>query len=150
MQLLGLGPLRHARPDTLSGGQKQRVALARTLAHEPSFVLLDEPLSSLDAALKDDVRWQIRNTLKSEGIPAIWVTHDQEEALSIGDRVGVLREGRLEQLDTPEICYSQPVNRFVACFLGEASFLNGQLSPKTHQVSTALGTDPAHPIEGSL
>ena len=99
---------RNKKPATLSGGQKQRVALARTLAHEPDFVLLDEPLSNLDAALKDTLRWDIRNALKAAGVPAIWVTHDQEEALSVGDRVGVLKEGIIQQIDTPRRCFSLP------------------------------------------
>lgn len=143
LKLLGLSALRNARPATLSGGQKQRVALARTLAHEPSFVLLDEPLSNLDAALKDSLRWEIRNALKAAGVPAIWVTHDQEEALSIGDRLGILQAGRLQQLDTPEHCYSKPANRFVARFLGEASFLPGRFNASNNTVSTALGDVPS-------
>ena len=149
VNMLGLASLRHVKPGTLSGGQKQRVALARTLAHQPAFVLLDEPLSNLDAALKDDLRWEIRGALKAAGIPAIWVTHDQEEALSIGDRIGILRAGKLEQLDTPEVCYSQPANRFVARFLGEASFLDGQLDRETSRVSTALGDAPGFAVNGA-
>lgn len=147
LALLGLDALRGKKPETLSGGQKQRVALARTLAHEPAFVLLDEPLSNLDAALKDSLRWEIRKALKEAGIPAIWVTHDQEEALSVGDRVGVLKAGSLEQLDTPEACYGKPVNRFVARFLGEASFLEGQLDPSSNIVATALGNAPGAPMD---
>ena len=116
LKLLGLDAFRHKKPATLSGGQKQRVALARTLAHQPDFVLLDEPLSNLDAALKDMLRWDIRNALKEAGVPAIWVTHDQEEALSVGDRVGVLKGGKIQQIDTPEQCFSTPNNRFVARF----------------------------------
>jgi iron(III) transport system ATP-binding protein len=150
IQLLGLTPWRHAMPANLSGGQKQRVALARTLAHEPAFVLLDEPLSNLDAALKDDLRWEIRNALKEAGVPAIWVTHDQEEALSVGDRIGVLKAGRLEQVNTPEYCYSEPANRFVARFLGEASFLPGTLEQGSDIVTTALGNAPASPVEGAV
>jgi len=123
IKLLGLEALRKAQPGRLSGGQKQRVALARTLAHKPAFVLLDEPLSNLDAALKDSLRWEIRNALKTAKVPAIWVTHDQDEALSVGDRVGVLNKGKLEQIATPELCFDQPESRFVADFLGEASFL---------------------------
>lgn len=141
IELLGLSGLRNAKPNQLSGGQKQRVALARTLAHEPSFILLDEPLSSLDAALKDTLRWDIRKALKKAGVPAIWVTHDQEEALSIGDRVGVLKNGAIEQLDTPEQCFSEPTSRFVAGFLGEASFLPGYISG--NNVITSLGSAPA-------
>lgn len=146
IQVLGLEKLRHARPATLSGGQKQRVALARTLAHKPACVLLDEPLSNLDAALKDSLRWEIRNALKEAGVPAIWVTHDQEEALSVGDRIGILKDGVLCQLDTPEICFSEPASRFVARFLGEASFLPGQLSADKKTVKTSLGEAPAIPI----
>ncbi len=140
IQLLGLDALRQAKPGRLSGGQKQRVALARTLAHEPDFVLLDEPLSNLDAALKDSLRWEIRNALKTARVPAIWVTHDQDEALSVGDRVGILNQGQLEQIASPELCFDQPQSRFVADFLGEASFL-----PATFEntcARTELGSAP--------
>lgn len=147
LQRLGLLPWRDAKPGNLSGGQKQRVALARALAHQPAFILLDEPLSNLDAALKDDVRWEIRNALKAAGVPAIWVTHDQEEALSVGDRIGILRGGKLEQIGTPEACYSQPANRFVARFLGEASFYPGERNTVTGEVSTALGQAPGYATE---
>lgn len=147
INLLGLDKLRKAKPATLSGGQKQRVALARTLAHKPAFILLDEPLSNLDAALKDNLRWEIREALKTAGVPAIWVTHDQEEALSVGDRVGILNGGELEQLDTPEKCFCEPANRFVAGFLGEASFLPGKLHNDKSIVDTALGEAPALPAE---
>lgn len=147
LNLLGLSDFRKAKPVTLSGGQKQRVALARTLAHEPIFVLLDEPLSNLDAALKDTLRWEIRSALKEAGVPAIWVTHDQEEALSVGDRVGILNGGRLEQLDTPETCFCEPASRFVASFLGEASFLPGRL--EQGYVATSLGTAPGAPVDGA-
>ncbi|MFT4671338.1 MAG: iron(III) transport system ATP-binding protein [Pseudohongiellaceae bacterium] len=149
IKLLGLESFRHSMPGTLSGGQKQRVALARTLAHKPACVLLDEPLSNLDAALKDEVRWEIRGALKAANVPAIWVTHDQEEALSVGDNVGVLREGKLEQLGSPETCYSQPANRFVARFLGEASFLEGDLNPVNNEVLTVLGVAPGYAIDGA-
>lgn len=134
---LGLEAHRHAMPDTLSGGQKQRVALARTLAHEPRLVLLDEPLSNLDAALKASLRWQIRDALKAAGVPAIWVTHDQEEAMSVADRVGVMNEGRLEQADDPELCYRAPATRFVAAFLGDGIFLSGRVADGC--VHTVLG-----------
>ncbi|MFP4147062.1 MAG: ABC transporter ATP-binding protein [Halorhodospira sp.] len=120
---LGVAEQRDAYPESLSGGQKQRVALARALAHRPKLILLDEPLSNLDASLKDSLRWEIRNVLKEAGVPAIWVTHDQAEALSIGDRLGIMRDGRLEQLAEPDTCFHEPVNRTVAEFLGEASFL---------------------------
>lgn len=147
LELLGLAALRRARPERLSGGQKQRVALARALAHGPALMLLDEPLSNLDAALKDNLRWEIRNALKAAGVPAIWVTHDQQEALSVGDRLGILRDGRLQQLDTPQRCYTLPNNRFVAGFLGEASFLPAQL--RADRAVTALGEVPASPVDGA-
>jgi len=145
INLLGLEEFRAKKPATLSGGQKQRVALARTLAHQPDFVLLDEPLSNLDAALKDMLRWDIRNALKNAGVPAIWVTHDQEEALSVGDRVGVLKGGQIQQIDTPEKCFSTPENRFVARFLGEASFIKGTLN--NGQALTDIGNVPAHGVD---
>jgi iron(III) transport system ATP-binding protein len=134
---LGLESHRHAQPETLSGGQKQRVALARALAHQPALVLLDEPLSNLDASLKDELRWTIRDALKTAGVPALWVTHDQTEALSVGDRLGVMRDGRLEQLADPERCFAEPATRFVADFLGEASFLPGHQDGQ--RVETAAG-----------
>ncbi|WP_024602541.1 ABC transporter ATP-binding protein [Pseudoalteromonas sp. TB41] len=145
LKLLSLDAFRHKKPATLSGGQKQRVALARTLAHQPDFVLLDEPLSNLDAALKDMLRWDIRNALKEAGVPAIWVTHDQEEALSVGDRVGVLKGGKIQQIDTPEQCFSTPNNRFVARFLGEASFIKGTLN--NGQALTDIGNVPANGVD---
>lgn len=137
---LGLDAHRDAMPGTLSGGQKQRVALARSLAHEPRLVLLDEPLSNLDAALKANLRWQLRDALKAAGVPAIWVTHDQDEALSVGDRVAVMNEGHLEQVGEPEQCYRAPRTRFVARFLGDGVFLRGRLDGDG--VETVVGRSP--------
>lgn len=134
---MGLDAFRHAMPDTLSGGQKQRVALARALAHEPSLLLLDEPLASLDAALKSQLRWEIRDALKAARVPALWVTHDQTEALSVGDRMGIMHDGRLQQIDAPDVCFGNPATRFVAHFLGEAAFVPGHL--RADRVHTALG-----------
>ena len=106
----------------LSGGQQQRVALARALAPEPPLLLLDEPLSNLDAALRERTRMEIRALLKELGITAVFVTHDQEEAFALSDRIAVLNRGRLQQLGTPEELYARPANPFVAAFLGRANF----------------------------
>jgi ABC-type Fe3+/spermidine/putrescine transport system ATPase subunit len=114
-----------ARPvQELSGGQQQRVALARALAPEPPLVLLDEPLSNLDAALRERTRDELRDLLKRLELTAVFVTHDQEEAFALSDRVALLDRGRLQQLATPEELYSNPANPFVASFIGRANFLN--------------------------
>ena len=111
----------------LSGGQQQRVALARALAPEPPLLLLDEPLSNLDAALRERTRDELRILLKKVGITSIFVTHDQEEAFALSDRIAVMRAGKLQQLDTPEALYRTPVNPFVASFVGRANFLSAQV-----------------------
>jgi iron(III) transport system ATP-binding protein len=107
----------------LSGGQQQRVALARALAPEPPLLLLDEPLSNLDAALRERTRAELRALLKRLGMTAVFVTHDQEEAFALSDRIAVLSRGHLQQLGTPEELYAHPANAFVAGFLGRANFL---------------------------
>jgi ABC-type Fe3+/spermidine/putrescine transport system ATPase subunit len=111
----------------LSGGQQQRVALARALAPEPPLLLLDEPLSNLDAALRERTREELRALLKRIGMTAIFVTHDQEEAFALSDRIAVLREGVLQQHGTPEELYRTPVNPFVAAFVGRANFIEGRI-----------------------
>ncbi len=117
-----------AKPMELSGGQQQRVALARALAAEPKCLLLDEPLSNLDAALRAAMRWEIRRIVKSSGITAVYVTHDQAEALAIADRIAVMREGRIVQVGTGRELYEAPGSRFVADFIGEANFLAGTVA----------------------
>lgn len=109
----------------LSGGQQQRVALARAIAPEPPLLLLDEPLSNLDAALRERTRDELRTLLKRVGITSVFVTHDQEEAFALSDRIAVLRAGRLQQVGTPEDLYQSPVNPFVASFVGRANFIEG-------------------------
>ena len=111
----------------LSGGQQQRVALARALAPEPPLLLLDEPLSNLDAALRERTREELRTLLKRVGITSIFVTHDQEEAFALSDRIAVLRDGELQQIGTPEELYRAPTNPFVASFVGRVNFLDGTL-----------------------
>ena len=121
--LVGLSRLGKRYPHELSGGQQQRVALARALAPRPALILLDEPLSNLDVQERLRLRQEVRSILKETGTSAIFVTHDQEEALSISDHVGVMRFGHLEQLGTPEEIYTSPASRFVAEFVTQANFL---------------------------
>jgi ABC-type Fe3+/spermidine/putrescine transport system ATPase subunit len=122
LALVELGPYARRKVQALSGGQQQRVALARALAPEPPLLLLDEPLSNLDAALRERTRDELRALLKRLGMTAVFVTHDQEEAFALSDRVAVLNRGRLQQLGTPEELYGAPANAFVASFLGRANF----------------------------
>jgi len=110
-------------PREMSGGQQQRVGLARALAVRPSVLLMDEPLSSLDAKLRREMQIELRSIQRETGIAVLYVTHDQEEALSMSDRVVVMNQGRVEQVGPPEEVYSQPASEFVAGFIGEASFL---------------------------
>ncbi|MDJ1170199.1 ABC transporter ATP-binding protein [Roseofilum sp. BLCC_M154] len=121
--LVSLEGLQNRYPHQLSGGQQQRVALARALAPEPTLILLDEPLSNLDIQVRVRLRSEIRRILKASGISAIFVTHDQEEALSICDWVGVMQNGQLEQIGPPELIYRNPQTRFVAEFVTQANFI---------------------------
>ncbi|MBV6622751.1 MAG: ABC transporter ATP-binding protein [Rivularia sp. (in: Bacteria)] len=123
LNLVGLEALSKRYPYELSGGQQQRVALARALAPKPKLMLLDEPLSNLDIQVRLQLREEIRDILKIAGTSAIFITHDQEEALAIADVVGVMRRGHLEQIGTPEEIYSYPASRFVAEFVTQANFL---------------------------
>jgi putative spermidine/putrescine transport system ATP-binding protein len=125
LDMVRLGGLGQRKPKELSGGQQQRVALARALVIEPSILLLDEPLSNLDAKLRDEMRSEIRDIQKRLGITAIFVTHDQVEALAMCDRIAVMRAGRLEQLGTPHAIYEQPDSPFVADFVGRTNRLEG-------------------------
>lgn len=138
LELVRLGDRADARPNELSGGQQQRVALARALVIEPQCLLLDEPLSNLDAKLRIDMRTEIRRICKKAGLTAIYVTHDQKEALSIADRLAVLDQGRLLQVGAPQEVYDHPVSRFVAQFIGEATLLEGRVAGDG-RVETASG-----------
>jgi iron(III) transport system ATP-binding protein len=111
----------------LSGGQQQRVALARAVVIEPAILLLDEPLSNLDAKLRESTRSEIKALQQRLGITTIYVTHDQEEALTLSDRIAVMQAGRIQQIDTPEQIYRQPVNEFVATFVGNSNILKGRI-----------------------
>jgi len=121
--LTGIEGLEHRRIDQLSGGQRQRVALARAVAPRPSVLLLDEPLTALDAALRDRLRGELNRLLRTLGITAIYVTHDQAEAMALGDRIVVMRKGAIAQIGTPREIYFAPANRFVAEFVGAANIV---------------------------
>ncbi|MEN3185281.1 MAG: ABC transporter ATP-binding protein [Atribacterota bacterium] len=135
LALVHLGEKMRSMPSELSGGQKQRVALARALAVQPKLLLLDEPLSALDAKVRLELRYELKRIQKEMGITTIYVTHDQEEALSISDLVAVLHQGLIEQIGTPEEVYSRPRTRFVAEFIG---------------ISTLLEVEVVSPDEGKL
>jgi putative spermidine/putrescine transport system ATP-binding protein len=121
LRLVRLGELAHRMPRELSGGQQQRVALARALVIEPSLLLLDEPLSNLDAKLREELRDEIREIQRRIGITALFVTHDQTEALTLSDRVAVMNAGRIEQVGSPREIYERPATEFVAAFIGRTN-----------------------------
>ncbi len=123
LELVGLSGLEKRYPHQLSGGQQQRISLARALAPQPSLILLDEPLSNLDVQVRHRLRGEIRSILKAAKTSAIFVTHDREEALAISDQIAVMRNGKLEQIGTPEQIYLNPASRFVAEFVTQANFL---------------------------
>jgi iron(III) transport system ATP-binding protein len=150
LEMVGLAGLGRRYPHQLSGGQQQRVALARALAIEPAVVLLDEPFASLDAHLRASVRADVQDIFRRAGTTAVLVTHDQDEALSVADRVAALRDGTIAQYATPEDLYSRPADPGLASFVGEANLLEGVLSGA--MVKTLLGNlplDPAAPALGT-
>lgn len=140
LALVGLSEYAKRMPHELSGGQQQRIALARALAPAPDILLLDEPFSNLDAALRTQVRAEVRSILKKSGATCIFVTHDQEEALSLADEVAVMFNGQVAQMAEPHRLYSHPANRDVAAFVGEANFLPGEANGE--RVSCLLGQFP--------
>ncbi len=131
-EILGITPLLDRKPKALSGGQRQRVALGRAIVRDPSVFLFDEPLSNLDAKLRVETRAEIKRLHKRLATTTIYVTHDQEEAMTLGDRVCIMSEGLIQQCDTPLAVYERPVNRFVAAFLGTPpmNFIDGRLTPQ--------------------
>lgn len=140
LQLVGLGAHGNRFPHELSGGEQQRVALARALAPEPEVVLLDEPFSNLDAPQRERMRRELRKILKTARVTAIFVTHDQAEALAIADVIAVMREGHIRQVGAPDDVYAAPVSPWVAKFLGDAVLFDGTVSGGS--VSTVLGSVP--------
>jgi len=146
LDLVGLTGMSERMPDQLSGGQRQRVALARSLAPEPEILLLDEPFSNLDVRLRVEMREEVRRILKAAGVTAVSVTHDQEEALTISDRVGVMHDGTLGQIGDPARVFQHPESRFVASFLGQAGFLSGTVAEAA--VDTEIGPIDRTYLEG--
>ncbi|MCX8115050.1 MAG: ABC transporter ATP-binding protein, partial [Burkholderiaceae bacterium] len=134
VHLRGIGDLMEKYPHQLSGGQLQRVALARTIVIEPQVLLLDEPLSNLDAKIRIQVRAEIRKLQKELGITTIYVTHDQEEAMTTADRMAVLEAGVLQQVGTPAELFDHPANAFVAGFVGTANLLHGEVEARNGQL----------------
>ena len=138
LELVGLKGLEHRYPSQLSGGEQQRVALARSLAYEPEVLLLDEPLSNLDLKVRERMRGELRSLLKKLGITAVYVTHDQEEAFCISDRVIVMKDGKLMQEGKPYEIYETPANLFVAEFIGRANMLKAEIKSVDEDVRKAL------------
>jgi multiple sugar transport system ATP-binding protein len=143
LELLQLDEARRRRPAQLSGGQRQRVALARALLRQPRIVLLDEPMSNLDAQLREELRPELRRLLCGGEQPVIYVTHDQQEAVGMADRIALLQEGRLQQVGSPRELYENPVNRFVASFLGRPAINLLAMEP-----GRQLGLRPEHLVIG--
>ena len=143
LELMQIKELAGRKPNALSGGQQQRVALARTLAVEPGCLLLDEPLANLDAKLRRDMRLEIRRLCKENGLTGIYVTHDRQEALSMADRIAVMRNGEIGQIGTPSEIYRQPNSKFVASFIGESNFISGKITSVDNTsliIDTAIGS----------
>lgn len=142
LQIVRMEGYAHRLPSELSGGQQQRVALARALVIRPDLILFDEPLSNLDARLRVELRGEIRRIQRETGVTALYVTHDQEEAVALADRMAVMNRGRIEQLGTPVEIYRRPSSRFVADFLGDTNWIAGVVTANDHgqgRVKTELG-----------
>lgn len=154
LEMVGLGSVQRRKPHELSGGQQQRVAVARALATRPRMMLLDEPFSSLDEDLRQQLQGDLRAWLKQAGVTALLVTHSQTEAYAVGDWIGVIGQGRLHQWDTPYNVYHQPRDRFVAGFVGEGVFIPGLLGPhgivETEVGSLHASEHPVNPSPGAV
>ncbi len=148
LESVHMGPYADRKPNELSGGQQQRVALARALVVKPTVLLLDEPLSNLDAKLRIEMRSEIKRICKDAGITGVYVTHDQKEALSMADGVAVLKDGKLMQVGDPRELYHRPRSRFVADFLGETNFIQAHVV--RHDADGVLLECPAGPLRSSV
>ena len=150
LDLVQMMPYADRKPNQLSGGQQQRVALARAIAVEPDVLLLDEPLSNLDAKLRHEMRSKIRRICKASGLTTIYVTHDQKEALSVADRIAVLKDGRVAQIGSPGELYHRPKSTFVADFVGQTNLIPGKIvasDDTSLTVATSFGRLRGKPVD---
>ena len=136
LELVGLEGLEDRYPSQLSGGQQQRVALARALVTNPKVLLLDEPLSNLDAKLREELRFEIKSLVRRMGITSVYVTHDQAEAMVISDRIAVMHSGNVVQIGTPNEIYEKPASKFVADFIGTMNFISGEIVQAAQETDT--------------
>jgi putrescine transport system ATP-binding protein len=158
VELVKLGGLEQRKPDQLSGGQKQRVALARSLARRPRVLLLDEPLAALDKKLRESTQLELMELQRRLGMTFVIVTHDQEEAMTVADRIGVMDAGRLEQVATPRELYEAPASRWIAEFVGDVNMFEGQVASQqgsrlaiaTKDAGTILVAEPRQPIGNAI
>lgn len=149
LELVQLGPLAARKPTQLSGGQQQRVALARALAPAPKVLLLDEPLSALDLKLRQQMRVELKQIQRETGITFVFVTHDQEEALTMSDRIAVMSSGQVQQIGGAEEIYEAPANRFVADFIGETNLIDAEITGENGSLTATLPGGISVPAEGS-
>ncbi len=150
LDLVQLGHLAHRKSGELSGGQQQRVALARALAPKPRILLLDEPLSALDMKLRKEMQVELKRLQQETGLTFIFVTHDQEEALTMSDRIAVMNGGRIQQIASPRALYDQPANRFVAGFIGETNFLSARCEGGQLLLPQAVASLPTAHADGPV
>jgi len=153
LEVVQMGALKGRYPAELSGGQQQRVALARAIVVEPEVLLLDEPLSNLDANLREEMRFEIRRLHDEFKITTVYVTHDQSEAMVTSDRIVVMNKGRIEQIDAPHILYGRPKSRFVAGFIGRTNFVErdgGVYSLRPQSIGLSINKPAAHGVEAEI
>ncbi|MFY8044140.1 MAG: ABC transporter ATP-binding protein [Rhodoferax sp.] len=154
LDLVQLGVFAKRKPHQLSGGQQQRVALARSLAKRPKLLLLDEPLGALDKKLREQTQFELVNIIEKVGVTCVMVTHDQEEAMTMANRIAVMSKGRVQQVGSPEEVYEHPANRFVADFIGNVNIFEGRLSTDQHDrcaAVTGIGEiQVGHGVSGTL
>ncbi len=146
MQLMHIEEYADRKPERLSGGQQQRVALARALVIQPDVLLMDEPLSNLDAKLRVEMRETIRSIQRNVGITTVYVTHDQEEAMAVSDRIAVMNLGEIQQIGTPQAIYQRPANLFVASFIGRTNLLNGEIRMENGSAMLMMNDGYAVPV----